>query len=127
MTDSALAILVVDRFRSLAASPQTQKLGRLLLHPITGAWNLARRHDLNPWVFVAMSLLGYMVQAMVFLPWFDAQSMQLALLIALRVIALVVPAYILLKGRRIAAVFNISIVIMFVFNTAWHVCYYVYF
>ena len=127
MTDSALAILVVDRFRGLVASPQTQKLGRLLLHPITGAWNLARRHDLNPWVFVAMSLLGYLVQAMVFLPWFDAQSMQLALLIALRVIALVVPAYILLKGRRIAAVFNISIVVMFVFNTAWHVCYYLYF
>ena len=74
-----------------------------------------------------MSLLGYLVQAMVFLPWFDAQSMQLALLIALRVIALVVPAYILLKGRRIAAVFNISIVVMFVFNTAWHVCYYLYF
>ena len=108
-------------------APILGRIGQLVARPVTGAWQLARRHDLNPWVFIAMSVLGYLVQAMVFLPWFDAQSMQLALLIPLRVIALVVPAYILLKGRRIAAVFNVSIVGMFVFNTAWHVCYYVYF
>jgi len=52
--------------------------------------------------------------------------MQLAFLILLRLVALVVPFYILIKGRGIAAAFNVSIAVMFVVNTAWHVGYYVY-
>jgi len=94
---------------------------------VVRTWRLAERHDLNPWVFITMSLVGYLVQAMVFLPWLQGEGWQLAFLIGLRVIALVVPAYIVLKGRRIAAAFNVSVVAFFVFNTAWHVCYYVYF
>jgi hypothetical protein len=52
--------------------------------------------------------------------------MQLAYLILLRVVALVVPFYTLIKGRGIAAALSVSIAAMFVVNTAWHVGYYVY-
>jgi hypothetical protein len=95
---------------------------RLLARP----WHLAREHDLNPWVFIIMSAVGYSVNACVFLPWFRTDAWQLAFLIVLRLVALVVPTYILLRGKGIAAAFNLSIVAMFVVNTAWHVCYYVY-
>lgn len=84
------------------------------------------RHNLNPWVFIIMSVVGYVITTLVYLPWFQSASWQLAFLILLRFVALVVPAYILIKGRRIAAVFNASIVVMFVVNTTWHVCYYLY-
>jgi len=89
-------------------------------------WRLARAHGLNPWVFVAMSALGWMIQAMVYLPWFQGHEWQLSFLIGLRFVALVVPVYIVLKGRRIAQVFNVTLVGFFTLNTAWHVCYYVY-
>jgi hypothetical protein len=95
---------------------------RLLSRP----WRLAREHDLNPWVFIAMSVVGYSINTLVFLPWFRTDGWQLAFLVLLRVVALVVPAYIFLKGKGIAAAFNLSIAGMFVLNTAWHVCYYVY-
>jgi hypothetical protein len=52
--------------------------------------------------------------------------MQLALLILLCLVALVVPFYILIKGRGVAAAFNVSLAAMFVNNKAWHVGYYVY-
>jgi hypothetical protein len=52
--------------------------------------------------------------------------MRLAILILLRLVAVVVPFYVLIKGRGIAAAFNVSIAAMFVVNTAWHVGYYVY-
>jgi hypothetical protein len=52
--------------------------------------------------------------------------MQPAFLILLRLVALVVPFYILIKGRGVAVAFDISIAAMFVVNTAWHVGYYVY-
>ena len=90
-------------------------------------WRVARAHDLNPWVFVGMSLVGWLIHSMVYMPWFQGESAQLAFLILLRVVALVVPTYILLKGKGIARAFNGSIVAMFALNTAWHVCYYVYF
>lgn len=96
---------------------------RLLARP----WRLAREHDLNPWVFVTMSAVGYTINACVFLPWFRTDAWQLAFLILLRLAALVVPTYILLKGKGIAAALNVSIVAMFAINTAWHVWYYVYF
>ena len=94
---------------------------------IMRTWRLAEAHELNPWVFIGMSILGYLVQAMVFLPWFQGQAWQLTFLIGLRAIALVVPAYIFFRGRGIAAAFNVSVAVFFVFNTTWHVCYYIYF
>ena len=89
-------------------------------------WALARAHNLNPWVFVVIACMGHAIQTLVFLPWFQSDAMQLALLILLRLVALVVPSYILIKGRGIAVAFDISIAAMFVVNTAWHVCYYLY-
>ncbi|MGD9676490.1 MAG: hypothetical protein AB7V19_07395 [Candidatus Bipolaricaulia bacterium] len=93
---------------------------------VSRPWRLAREHELNPWVFVAMSALGYAINACIFLPWFRAEAWQLTFLIVLRLVALVVPTYILLKGKGIAVAFNLSIAGMFIVNTAWHVCYYVY-
>lgn len=98
----------------------------LIIRPFARLWKLAESHELNPWVFIAMSLAGYMAQTMVFLPPFQTQAWKLMFLILLRLIALVVPLYILFRGRRIAAVFNVSVAAMFVFNTTWHVCYYVF-
>ncbi|MFC2107993.1 hypothetical protein ACFLS5_00850 [Candidatus Bipolaricaulota bacterium] len=115
--NSTLAIQNISRFvRTIS----------LVIRPFVRLWKLAESHGLNPWVFIGMSLAGYMVQAMVFMPPFQTQALKLMFLILLRLIAFVVPLYILFKGRRIAAAFNISVVAMFVFNTAWHVCYYVY-
>jgi len=87
---------------------------------------MAEAHGLNPWMFIAMSIVGYSVQSMIYLPVFQGQAWRLTFLILLRVIALVIPAYILLKGKGIAHAFNGSIAAMFVINTTWHVCYYVY-
>ena len=97
-----------------------------VIRPFARLWKLAESHELNPWMFIAMSLVGYMAQAMVFMPPFQTQLWKLTFLILLRLIALVVPLYILFKGKRIAAAFNISVTAMFVFNTTWHVCYFVY-
>ena len=99
-----------------------RRIGALL----TSGWRLAKAHDLNPWVFIGMSAVGWAVQGMVYLPWFQGDSWRLVLLILLRLIALVVPAYILLKGKKIALAFNTSIALMFAANTTWHVCYYVF-
>jgi hypothetical protein len=99
---------------------------RLAVRPFVRLWRLAESHQLNPWVFIAMSVAGYLVQAMVFLPPFQTHAWKLAFLVLLRVIALVVPTYIFFKGKRIAAAFNVSVIAMFIFNTTWHICYYVY-
>ena len=102
------------------------RLVAMLMSPFARLWRLAESHELSPWVFIAMSIAGYVVQAMVFLPPFQSQAWKLAFLILLRLIALVVPLYIFIKGRRIALFFNASVAAMFVFNTTWHVCYYFY-
>ncbi|MCK5246863.1 hypothetical protein KAR02_08190, partial [Candidatus Bipolaricaulota bacterium] len=69
-----------------------------IVRPFARLWKLAESHELSPWVFIGMSLVGYMVQAMVFMPPFQTQALKLTFLILLRVIALVVPLYILFKG-----------------------------
>jgi hypothetical protein len=106
--------------------PFPQRVVRYVLNLLTAGWRLARAHNLNPWVFVGMSAVGWAVQGLVYLPWFQSAPWRLSLLILLRLIALVVPAYILLKGKRIAVAFNTSLVAMFIANTTWHVCYYVF-
>ena len=107
------------------ASRSIRTIG-LVIRPFARLWKLAESHELSPWVFIAMSLVGYMAQAMVFMPPFQTQAWKLTFFILLRLIALVVPLYIFFKGKRIAAAFNISVAAMFVFNTTWHICYYVY-
>ncbi len=89
-------------------------------------WTLAQEHGLNPWVFIVMAGVGHGIQVLIFLPWFQTGAWQLAFLVLLRVAALVVPSYILIRGRGIAAAFNVSVAVMFVVNTAWSVCYYLY-
>lgn len=98
----------------------------LLTRPIARLWHIAEGHGLSPWLFIAMSIVGYAIQSMVYLPPFQTQAWRLAFLILVRIVALVIPAYILLKGKGIARAFNGSIAAMFVLNTTWHVCYYVY-
>lgn len=98
----------------------------LVIRPFARLWKLAESHELSPWVFIAMSLVGYLAQAMVFMPPFQTQIWRLTFLILLRLIALVVPLYIFFKGKRIAAAFNVSVAAMFAFNTTWHVCYFIY-
>ncbi len=97
-----------------------------ITRPVARLWQLAEEHGLNPWFFIAMSVVGYAIQSVIYLPPFQSQAWRLAFLILLRFVALVIPAYILLKGKGLARAFNGSIAAMFVLNTTWHVCYYVY-
>lgn len=113
--------LAIPGLRAAAA-----ELGRRVWRVASRPWALAREHGLNPWVFIAMAALGHAIEALVFLPWFHSDAWQLAFLVLLRLVALVVPLYVFIKGRRIAVAFNASVAAMFLFNTAWHVCYYVY-
>lgn len=87
---------------------------------------LAHEHGLDPRVFIFLYLLGYAIQGAFYLPWLKSRNVDLALLVSLRVLGLVGPLYILLKGKRIAAVLNLSLALSWSLNTAWHVCYYIY-
>jgi hypothetical protein len=100
---------------------------RYVLKWVDRATGLAREHGLDPRVFIFLSLLGYLLQGFYFLPWLKGRTVDLGLLISLRVVGLIGPFYILLKGKRIAAVLNLSLAVTWSFNTAWHVCHFVYF
>jgi hypothetical protein len=114
-------VLSIPGLRTAAAD-----LGRWIWRLGLRPWTLARAHGLNPWVFVSMACLGHAIEALVFVPWFRSDAWQLAFLVALRLVAVVVPLYIFVKGRGIAAAVNVSVAVLFVVNTAWHVCYFVY-
>jgi len=116
---------IQDRLTHITTSRTIRFLG-WITRPVARLWEMARAHDLNPWFFLAMSVVGYAIQSMIYLPPFQSQAWRLTFLILLRVVALVIPTYILLKGKGIARAFNGSIAAMFVLNTTWHVCYYVY-
>lgn len=98
----------------------------MLTKPIVRLWQMAESHGLNPWYFIIMSAVGWTLQMMIYLPPFQGQAWRLTFLVLLRLVALVIPTYILVRGKGIALAFNTSISVMFVVNTAWHVCYYVY-
>lgn len=87
---------------------------------------LAHVHDLDPRFFLFLSVLGTVIHALYYLPWFKGENVELAFLVLLRFLGLVGPLYILLKGKKVAAVLNASLVIGWSVNTAWHVCYFVY-
>lgn len=97
-----------------------------ITRPIGRLWRMAEAHGLNPWFFVAMSIVGYALQSMIYMPPFQSEAWRLTFLVLLRIVALVIPTYILLKGKGLARAFSGSVATMFVLNTAWHVCYYVY-
>jgi len=88
--------------------------------------SLAHRHNLDPRVFLALSLCGLTIHALYYLPSLKGQAVSLAFLVALRFLGLAGPLYILLKGKRIAAALNTSLVLGWSASTAWHVCYFVY-
>lgn len=90
------------------------------------ATRLAREHGLDPRVFIFLYLLGYAIQGAFYLPWLKDKNVDLGLLVSLRILGLVGPIYVLLKGKKIAAVLNLSLALSWTLNTAWHVCYYVY-
>ena len=90
------------------------------------ATRLARVHDLDPRVFVGLSIFGAIIHGLYYLPCFKGETVELGFLVLLRSLALVAPLYILLKGKRIARVINGSLVAGWSLYTAWHVCYFVY-
>ncbi len=87
---------------------------------------LAKKHGLDPRVFILLSLLGYAIQGAFYLPWLKDKNVDLGLLVSLRILGLVGPLYVLMRGKNIAGVINLSLAISWCANTAWHVCYYVY-
>ncbi len=87
---------------------------------------LARTHKLDPRVFLALALLGAILEGLFYLPWFKGEAPALAFLVALRFVGLIAPIYILLRGKGIAAAVNASLVVGWSLSTAWSVCYYVY-
>ena len=90
------------------------------------AYRLPNSHGLDPRVFVGLSAAGAVVQVLYYLPWLRAFDLRLALLALLRTLALAGPAYVALRGRRVAALVNLTLVGSWMLGTAWHVCYFVY-
>ncbi len=88
--------------------------------------SLAKKHNLDPRVFIVLSAVGMVIHALYYLPWFKGGTVDLAFLVSLRFLAVVGPAYIIIKGRKIAPALNTAFVISWTVSTAWHVCYYVY-
>ncbi len=99
---------------------------RYLFFFLNQAIALAKKHNLNPNVFIVLSVVGMVIHALYYLPWFKGGTVDLAFLVTLRFLGVLGPAYIILKGKRIAPAINASFVISWTVSTAWHVCYYVY-
>ena len=91
-----------------------------------GFYRLPEAHNLNPKVFLVLAAIGTIVHVFYYLPWFKTYSMELSFLTFLRALALVRPLYIFLRGRRIAALLNLSFLGGWALGTTWHVCYFVY-
>jgi hypothetical protein len=89
-------------------------------------YRLSGAHNLNPKVFLVLSALGIVVQILYYLPWLKEFNLDLAFLAFLRVLALIGPLYIALRGKRIAALVNASLLVSWILGTTWHVCYFVY-
>ncbi len=93
---------------------------------VSSTTRLARNHQLDPRVFIGLALLGAILQGLFYLPWFKGHAPALAFLVSLRLVGLVGPIYILLRGKGIAAAVNVSLVVGWSLSTAWSVCYYLY-
>ncbi len=64
------------------------------------------------------------MRALFYLP--QVEVGKLPFLISLRALSLIGPLYILFKGRRIAPVLNLSLLLGWSLKTAWEVCYFVF-
>ena len=109
--------VVKDLIRTFAAN------GKWLLRRVLG---YPQAHNLNPKFFLGLSIVGTVIHLLYYLPWFKGSGAELGFLVTLRTLAMVGPLYILLKGRRIAPAFNLSLIGSWTLGTAWHVCYFVY-
>ena len=83
-------------------------------------------HNLNPKVFLVLGIIGTIVHILYYLPWLKMYTVELSFLAFLRILALAGPVYIFLRGRRIAALLNLSLLGSWALGTTWHVCYCVY-
>lgn len=88
------------------------------------AVGLPREHGLNPGFFLLLSLIGVSLRVLFYLP--RAGGGGLPFLISLRVVSLCGPLYILLKGKGIAPLLNLSLLLGWSLKTAWEVCYFVF-
>jgi hypothetical protein len=93
---------------------------------LKGFYRIPVEHNLNPKVFLLLAAVGTVVHVLYYLPWFKTYAMELSFLTFLRALALVGPLYIFLRGRRIAALLNLSFLGGWALSTTWHVCYFVY-
>ena len=101
-------------------------IGKYLFFWLNRSIAIAKKHNLDPRVFIVLSGLGTVIHALYYLPWFKGGTIDLAFLVTLRFLGVVGPAYIMIKGRKIAPALNAAVVISWTASTAWHVCYYVY-
>lgn len=83
-----------------------------------------RSHGLDPKLFLVLFFLQISIRALFYLP--QMEGGKLPFLVVLRLLALVGPLYILIKGKRIAPVLNLSLILGWSFKTAWEVCYFVF-
>ncbi|MGC9529378.1 MAG: hypothetical protein ACP5G2_01995 [Candidatus Bipolaricaulaceae bacterium] len=86
----------------------------------------ARAHGLDPKVFLVLSVIGTTIHALYYLPCLKSSSAELAFLVTLRALGLAGPAYVLLKGHRVARALNATFLCGWSVSTAWHVCYFVF-
>jgi len=103
-----------------------KRVGDIVLRWIKKALGYSQAHNLNPKFFLALSIVGTSIHLLYYLPWFKGTQAELGFLVTLRTLALVGPLYILLKGKKITPVFNLSLLLSWSLGTAWHVCYFVY-
>jgi len=93
---------------------------------VKGLYRIPVAHNLNPKVFLVLGIIGTIVHILYYLPWLNMYTVELSFLAFLRVLALAGPVYIFLRGRRIAALLNLSLLGGWALGTTWHVCYCVY-
>lgn len=86
----------------------------------------SQAHNLNPRFFLGLAATGLAINLLYYLPWGKPPQAEIGFLVSLRLLALAGPLYILFKGRRIAQVFNLSLLASWSVGTAWHVCYFLY-
>jgi hypothetical protein len=87
----------------------------------------SQEHNLNPRFFLGLAAIGLTINLLYYLPWGKPPQAEIGFLVSLRLLALAGPLYIFLKGRRIAQVFNLSLLASWSAGTAWHVFYFLYF
>ncbi len=90
----------------------------------TRAVGIPRRHGLDPRFFLCLLVAQVALRALFYLPHLGVGK--LPFLVALRGLSLVGPLYIAIRGRGIAPILNLSLLLGWSLKTAWEVCYFVF-